>query len=199
MPPAAGRAWHAAAAQSCSLALPALGRQQRAAAVLGAAPAGILGLELLGVGLVDDQAVVVVELFAGLDVAQRLDEDPAVLLVGLAVRVAGVVDPARGVAADAWRRSPGFRRRGSRRYGSGPCGSCGWRRCASFQVMISPTYSMMRFALGDVLHGEDALAVDARAADLDALRIAGAPDSRWPRRARCPRRSLLFLPSPKLC
>ena len=124
------------------LPLPALGRQQRAAAVLGAAPAGILGLELLGVRLVDDQAVVVVELFAGLDVAQGLDEDPAVLLVGLAVRVAGVVDPARGIAADLARRSPGRRRCGSRRYGSGLRGSCGWRRSASFQVMTSPTYSM---------------------------------------------------------
>src|SRR6185295_7700376 len=45
---------------------PPLGRQQRAAAVLVAAPAGILGLELRGVALVDDQAVVVVELFARL-------------------------------------------------------------------------------------------------------------------------------------
>jgi hypothetical protein len=49
-----------------------LGRQQGAAAVLAAAPAGVLGLELLGVRLVDDQAVVVVQLFAGLDVAQAL-------------------------------------------------------------------------------------------------------------------------------
>ena len=56
--------------------------------------------DLLGLLAVEDQAVVVVELLARLDVAQRLDEDAAVVgLVGLAVRAAGVVDPLRGVAA----------------------------------------------------------------------------------------------------
>ena len=57
-------------------------------------------LQLRRVALVDHQAVVVEQLFAGRDVAQGLDEDAAVVLVGLAVGLAGVVDPARRVAAD---------------------------------------------------------------------------------------------------
>jgi hypothetical protein len=76
-----------------------LGGQQRAAAVLAAAPAGVFGLQLGRVALVDDQAVVVVQLLARLDVAQRGDENAAVPLVGVAVGVAAVVDPARRVAA----------------------------------------------------------------------------------------------------
>src|SRR3954466_10277167 len=86
-------------AESGNPSLAPLGRQQRAPAVLAAAPAGILGLELLRVRLVDDQAVVVVELFACLDVADALDEHAALLLVGFAVGVARMVDPARGIAA----------------------------------------------------------------------------------------------------
>lgn len=72
----------------------ALGRQQCFAAVAAATPAGVLGLELGGVGLVDDQAVVVVQLFARMDVAQRFDENPVVDFVGFAIGVAAVVDPA---------------------------------------------------------------------------------------------------------
>ena len=44
---------------------------------------------------VQDQAVVVVELFASLYVAQGLDEDAPVLFICFAVGMAGVVDPAR--------------------------------------------------------------------------------------------------------
>jgi hypothetical protein len=82
------------------LVLILLGRQQRAAAFLGAAPARKFGQELGRVRLVDDQAVVVVELFAGGDVSQRLDINAPIDLVGFAVRFARVVDPARVVALD---------------------------------------------------------------------------------------------------
>mmetsp|Transcript_71463 Transcript_71463/g.168395 ORF Transcript_71463/g.168395 Transcript_71463/m.168395 type:complete len:289 (-) Transcript_71463:2509-3375(-) len=75
------------------------GREHGAAAGRRAAPAGELLLDLGGVALVQHQAVVVEQLLAGLQVAQGLDEDAAVDLVGLAVGLAGMVDPARIVAA----------------------------------------------------------------------------------------------------
>src|SRR5688572_16154486 len=76
----------------------ALGRQHGAPAAPGTAMARELSLQRRGVAAVEDEAVVVEQLLAGLQVAQRLDEDPTVGFVGLAVGFAGVVDPARGVA-----------------------------------------------------------------------------------------------------
>jgi hypothetical protein len=61
------------------------GREQRAPALGAATPAGVFGLELLGVGLVDDQAVVVIELFPCFDVANGLDENAVVVFIGFAV------------------------------------------------------------------------------------------------------------------
>src|SRR5690606_7626379 len=77
-----------------------LRREQGAAAAFGAAPAREFGQQLGRIGLVDHQAVVVVELFTGNDVAQRLDEDPLALGIRLAVGIAGVIDPLGGVAVD---------------------------------------------------------------------------------------------------
>jgi hypothetical protein len=62
--------------------------------------AGVFLLQLGGQPGVDDEAVVEEQLLAGPDVVQRLDEDAAVLVVGFAVRFAGVVDPARCVTVD---------------------------------------------------------------------------------------------------
>jgi hypothetical protein len=70
-----------------------LGRQQRATAVLGATPTWVLGLEFGGVALVSHQAVVVMQLFAGLDIAQGLDEDAPPHFVSLTVAIARMVDP----------------------------------------------------------------------------------------------------------
>ena len=137
--------------------------------VAGAAPARVFGLELLRVALVDDQAVVVVEFFAGRDIAQRLDEDPAVLLVGLAVRVARVVDPARGVAAvqgiddtlfvdveiEGVVRILRIVRMAALRL---------------FPAMISPTYSMMVSPSAISCTAKTPFTVHAGAAGLDAAR-----------------------------
>ena len=77
----------------------ALGRQQGFAAIGAATPARVFRLQFGGVGLVNDQAVVVVELFTSFDVAQGFDEDAVVFFVGFTVGVATVVDPSGGVAA----------------------------------------------------------------------------------------------------
>ena len=69
--------------------------QHGAAATGGPAPAGVFGLELGGQWAVDDQAIVVIELFTRLDVAQRFDEHPLVFYVRFAIGLASVVDPAR--------------------------------------------------------------------------------------------------------
>ena len=71
----------------------ALGRQQGFAAIGAATPARVLGLEFGRVGLVNDQAIVVIELFAGLDVAQGLDVNAVIFFIGFAVGVAAVIDP----------------------------------------------------------------------------------------------------------
>src|SRR5678815_1855743 len=77
----------------------ALGIEQGAAAASLAAPARVGLALLLRHPPVDDQAVVVRELLAGLDGALRLDEHASlVVLERQAVGGARVVDPARGVA-----------------------------------------------------------------------------------------------------
>src|SRR5690606_28899255 len=86
----------------------ALGLEHRPGAVLRAATAAPELLELRGVRFVEHDAVVVGQLLARADVAQGDDEDLVLLRaplrvfldLGLAVRIAAVVDPARDVAAD---------------------------------------------------------------------------------------------------
>src|SRR5262245_3164273 len=77
----------------------AFGRQHGATALLAAATTFILLLQLWRIALVDDEPVVVEEFLARLERAQRLDEDAPVDLVGFAVGLAGVVDPACRIAA----------------------------------------------------------------------------------------------------
>jgi hypothetical protein len=45
-----------------------------------------------------DQSIIVVELFAALDIAQREDENPSVFFPCLAIRLATMIDPARIIA-----------------------------------------------------------------------------------------------------
>ena len=77
----------------------AFGGQQSFAAIDTATPAGVFRLQLRRVGLVNDQAIVVIELFTRLDVAQGLDVDAVIFFIGFAVGVAAVIDPPRRVAA----------------------------------------------------------------------------------------------------
>ena len=72
---------------------PALGCQQCFAAIGTATPARVFCFQLGCVRLVNDQAVVVIEFFTRLDVAQGFDEDSVVLFIGFAVGVAAVIDP----------------------------------------------------------------------------------------------------------
>src|SRR4029453_8181961 len=51
---------------------------------------------------VDFQRVIVEEFLAGLDIAQRIDEDAGVFFDGFAVWMAAMVDPARVVAVNLW-------------------------------------------------------------------------------------------------
>ena len=69
------RSWNGPLASALGGSRPALGRQHRASALFGATAAGVLGLQFGGVPLVDGQAIVVEQLFAGLDVAQGEDVD----------------------------------------------------------------------------------------------------------------------------
>ena len=77
----------------------AFGGQQGFAAIGAATPARVFRFELGRVGLVNDQAIVVIQFFTGLDVAQGFDEDAVVLFIGFTVGVAAVVDPSGRVAA----------------------------------------------------------------------------------------------------
>lgn len=67
----------------------------------GAATAGEQFFQRRRVALVVDEGVIVVQLLARLDRLQRVDVDAPVVLVGFAVRRAGMIDPARVVAAAA--------------------------------------------------------------------------------------------------
>src|SRR5262245_6633637 len=76
------------------------GREDRAAAARCAAMAGVACLGMFVVPRLAFIGVVVGQLLARRDVAQGVDERPAGLDDDLAVRIAGVVDEARLVAAD---------------------------------------------------------------------------------------------------
>jgi len=77
----------------------AFGGQQGFAAIGTATPAGVFRFELGGVRLVNDQAVVVIEFFAGLDVANGLDVNAIIFFIGFAIGVTAVIDPPRRVSA----------------------------------------------------------------------------------------------------
>ena len=74
--------------------------QQGAAATRAAAPARIFRLEFARQWRVDDEAVVIVQLLADADIAQCVDEHAPLVLIGLAIGFARMIDPARGVATD---------------------------------------------------------------------------------------------------
>lgn len=78
--------------------LAALGSQQGASAFLSAAPTRVFGLEFGCVALINDEAVVVVQLFARGDIAQGLDKNSSTHFIGFTVGVTRVVDPLCRVA-----------------------------------------------------------------------------------------------------
>src|ERR1700690_1975121 len=80
--------------------LPRLRRrnQHGSATLLGAAPARPARLYRLGNAFAGLDTVVVGQLFARSDITDGADENALVFLVGIAVRIAGVVDPARDIA-----------------------------------------------------------------------------------------------------
>ena len=75
-----------------------LGRQHRAATPFAAAITGKFFFELGGVALINRQAVVVVELFARLDISQRFNINAVIDRIAFAVGLARVVDPFSRVA-----------------------------------------------------------------------------------------------------
>jgi hypothetical protein len=78
--------------------LAALGGEQGASACLGATPTGVFGLEFGCVALINDEAIVVVQLFARGNIAQGFDKDTPTYFIGLTIGVTGVVDPLCRVA-----------------------------------------------------------------------------------------------------
>src|SRR6185369_8228834 len=143
-------------------------RQHRSPASGRPAAARVLLLQLARVAAIDDQTVVVVELLARLDVAQRLDEDAAVVgLVGLAVGSARVVDPLRRVAAGAAVDDVLVVDVEEERV----VGIVGVFRMTALRLFPGDDVAGVlddRLAGGNRREGEHALAVDAGAAHLDA-------------------------------
>jgi hypothetical protein len=142
------------------------------AALRAAAAALVFLLQLGRVALVDDQAVVVEQLFAGLEIAQGLDEDTALFFVGLAVGLAGVVDPARGIAADLGVDDVAAVVQAEV---EGVVGVGGVVRMAAQRLGPGDDLAGVfddAFARGDGLERKHALAMHAALAHLDAARIA---------------------------
>src|SRR6187399_2800189 len=76
--------------------------EQRSPALRAAAPAGVPGALPLGQPTFDIEPVVVAQLLAVANRPLRLDEDAALgVLDRHAVRIAGMIDPPRRIAADA--------------------------------------------------------------------------------------------------
>ena len=92
------------------------------------------------------QPVVVVQLFAGSDVAQRLDEDAPAVVHRLAVRRAGLVDIAGRIATDA--RVDDVDPSRSKSSVNAPWFASAYLRSASSLDIRSPQYSITRVPLG---------------------------------------------------
>ena len=145
--------------------------QHRVAAHGAAAAALVVFLQLGRVALVDDQAIVVEQLFACLQLAQRLDEDSALGLVGHTVGHAGVVDPACCVAAH-----PGVDDVAAivQAEVKGVVGVGGVMRVAAQGLGPVDDLALVfddAFAFGDGLQREDTLAMHATFAHLNPARI----------------------------
>jgi hypothetical protein len=78
--------------------LAALGGEQGASACLSATPTGVFGLEFGCVTLINDEAVVVVQLFTRGNIAQGFDKDTPTYFIGLTIGVTRVINPLRRVA-----------------------------------------------------------------------------------------------------
>src|SRR5262249_40050471 len=73
--------------------------KHRAAAFRAATAALVFLLQLLRIARVYDQTIVIEQFLACGDIAQRVDEDPTLLLARFAIRLARVIDPACAIAA----------------------------------------------------------------------------------------------------
>src|SRR5690606_16378234 len=164
----------------------ALGLQHRAGAIPGAAAAGPDLFHTWRVRLVEGDAVVVGQLLARLDAADRLDEHAilaAVLAVvlfqhRLAVGRATVVDPARDAAfvvgVDHVLVVEGEQERVSR---------VGIAGVAGIDLGVGPAAPLVLddpITLADGLDGEHAIAVDGGATGDDLARHAGLPADETP-------------------
>ena len=74
------------------------GGQESAATLFGATPTRVFSQELFGVFAIDDQAIVVVEFLAGFDLFDGFDEHSVSDFIRFAIGFARVVDPASTVA-----------------------------------------------------------------------------------------------------
>src|SRR5690606_35793366 len=169
----------------------ALGLQHRPGAVPVAALAGPQLLGLGGMRLVQVDAVVVGQLLAGLDVAQRVDEDLVLVLaalrvlldLGLAVGLAAVVHPARDVALDVGVDDVFVIE----------------REQEGVPVLVLVAVVLVHLGVGaqralvadhplalpDQLGGEYAVAVDRRQAGFDLLLLLGHRGHGWRRERHC--------------
>lgn len=85
--------------KSCPHGFFPFGREHGFAAVRRATAAGIIAFDCRRMPAVDDQAVVVAQFLAGLNIAQSVNKDAAVFFVGFAIRFTCMIDPACIVAA----------------------------------------------------------------------------------------------------
>src|SRR5688572_13707463 len=150
--------------------LPRLSRvgEQGAAALLRAAIALVELLVLLVVRLFQDEPVVVGQLLARLDVAQRLDEDAALFDHRLAVRLARVVDEAGDIAA-AGRIDDGARADAEQ---EGVLRLIFVERVAAIGLRVRDAFTDVfndALALRDGLGRDDAAAVDTRVHNLERV------------------------------
>ena len=107
------------------------------------------------------------QLFARLDVAQSLDEDAAVLLIGFTIAVTGMVDPARRIATHPAINHPRFVHVEIKRV----VGVVKVMRVARLRFFPGDDLAHVfkdGLALCDVLHGVDALAMNAGLTHLNA-------------------------------
>ena len=131
-----------------------------------------MGLEFGRVALLNDQAVVVVQLLTGGNIAQRLDENPFIDLVCLAIGRAGMVDPSRRIATIQGINHTIFIHMEVKRV----VGLVGVMGVAGLGFLPADDFAGVfqdDFTLGQVLYGKHAFAMHPRAPGLNSALTHG--------------------------
>ena len=149
-------------------------REHRVPTVRGGAPAGVLRPDVFILRTVSGEKIFNEQLFPGSDRPERMDENPSLILDSLAVRLTGVIEPARTIAATAAVDHPPIRQPEKERMSFDAFTPVTAHRISprgDFTLVLKHT-----LARREGTHGEHAFAVNWRPPDNHAPHTLSFPD-----------------------